>query len=381
MRIGIDIRNIGKKRTGDEVVFFNLIKNLALIDVNNENEYILFTDIVDENKVIEIKNSLGIANKTNFKIVSLRCNNKFIWNAWTLPNYLRKNPVAIYHTQYITPFFISRDTKIITVIHDISFNFFSKFIKLSDLIFLKILIPLSIRRADRVIGVSKFTRDEIIKYYKANPEKVDFIYNAAGDEFLENNTDEKELEIIRKKYNLPKEFIFYIGTMQPRKNVPGLIRAYAKMRNRLPNVKLVLAGNKNAHNTDKEISKTIDELNAQEDIIFPGFIDYADKAAVFKMAKLFVFPSFYEGFGIPMLEAMSQNVPVLASDIPVHREIAGNAAVFFDPDNLDELAEKMYNVFIGKELRNKLINLGSRQVGFFSWEKTAEKILELYKNL
>ncbi|HDH07610.1 MAG TPA: hypothetical protein ENG89_01155, partial [Candidatus Moranbacteria bacterium] len=295
MRIGIDIRNIGKKRTGDEMVFFNLVKNLAEID--NENNYKLFTDINNKETVADIKKRLGIENKDNFEIISLKSSSKFIWNFWTLPNYLRKNPVDIYHTQYITPFFVSKKinhhtknphkrlwnnllvmlhlrksgvgVKIITIVHDISFNFYPRFIKFLDLFFLKILIPMSLRRADKVIGVSKFTRDEIVKYYKiyphtktpglsgffknyfakikekyfgvgVNPGKVDFIYNAVGDDFLNNNFSSEQLSSVGKKYNLPENFIFHMGTMQPRKNIPILIKAYSKIKDRLGGTKLVL---------------------------------------------------------------------------------------------------------------------------------------------
>src|SRR3989344_5831933 len=113
MRIGIDIRNIGKKRTGDEAVFFNLVKNLALIDF--VNEYYLFTDITDASISPNIEVSLGISGKKKFQIVFLKCPNKFVWNLQTLPGYLRKNPVDVYLTQYITPFCVPKRIKIITV--------------------------------------------------------------------------------------------------------------------------------------------------------------------------------------------------------------------------------------------------------------------------
>ncbi|PJA86678.1 MAG: hypothetical protein CO141_03465, partial [Candidatus Moranbacteria bacterium CG_4_9_14_3_um_filter_42_9] len=244
MIIGIDIRNIGKKRTGDEVVFFNLAKNLAEID--QKNEYLLFTDITEKNTLDEIANRLGVVGKANFKIISLRTLNRFSWNFWALPMYLKKNPADIYHTQYITPFFVSKKIKIITTIHDISFNFFPQFIKLADLFFLKILIPLSLKRADKIIAVSKFTRGEIIKYYKINQEKIDWVYNAAGDDFLEKNVSPAQLEEVRKKYDLPEKFIFYIGTMQPRKNLALLVEAFGKVKEKIPDLKLVLAGGKNA---------------------------------------------------------------------------------------------------------------------------------------
>ena len=113
----------------------------------------------------------------------------------------------------------------------------------------------------------------------------------------------------------------YIGTLQPRKNIPLLIEAYAKIKNKIPEIKLVLAGNKNGHNFDKKINEVLLKNDLNKDIIFAGFIDTIDKVVVYKMATVYVFPSFYEGFGIPILEAMSQGVPVLASDIPPHREL------------------------------------------------------------
>lgn len=378
MRIGIDIRNIGKKRTGDEVVFFNLVKNLAEID--NFNQYLLFTDITDSPVLRSIGENLGIENKDNFKIVSLACPNKFIWNAWTLPKYLRQNPVDIYHTQYILPFFVSRKIKLVTTIHDISFNFYPQYIKWPDLLFLKILIPWSLKRADKIVAVSKFTRNEIIKYYMINAEKVEAVYNSVSDNFLKKNYSAEELAAVRKKYNLPEIFILHIGTMQPRKNLPQLIEAYARIKNRLSQAKLVIAGKK-GHNYDKKIDIAVARYNLSQDVLFPGFVEESDKPILFYLSHFFVFPSFYEGFGIPVLEAMSQKVPVLAADIPGLHEVAEKAALYFDPQRLAGLKETMYNIFIDNNLRNKLVNNGLGRIQFFSWTKTAEQTLEIYRSL
>ena len=396
MIIGIDIRNIGKKRTGDEAVFFNLVKNLGKID--NVNNYKLFTDIQDAGILIDITNRLGIGDKENFEIVSLSLNpspkgrgrNRFVWNFWTLPKYLRKNPVDVYHTQYITPFFMPKKVKIITTIHDISFNFYPQLIKFADLFFLKLLIPLSLKRADKIIAVSEFTRSEIIKYYKINDKKVVCAYNAISEDFSIPTTDNlpaspkfqrgEQLTTIREKYNLPENYILYVGTMQPRKNIPLLIKAYAKIKNKLPDIKLVLAGDKESHNFDKNIETEISKNNLKNDIVFPGYIEQKDLPYVFRLAKLFAFPSLYEGFGIPILEAMSQKVPVIISDIPVHREVASGAASYFDPVNLDDFANKIYNILTDEKLRNKLINSGASRVNFFSWRKSAEKLLATYNS-
>ena len=383
MRIGIDIRLIGQKRTGDEVVIFNLVKNLAEID--QTNEYFLFTNITDQKQLNIISTQIDILNKNNFKIVSLPAKNKFIWNLWTLPKYLRQNPVDVYHTQYITPWFVPKKIKIVTIVHDISFNFFPQFIKFSDLFFLKALIPISLKRSDKIVGVSQFTRDEIIKFYNINPEKVDYIYDAVGDEFLNSpageEVSEEKIAEVRKKYDLPEKFILYMGTLQPRKNIPQLVEAYAAIKNKLGGIKLVICGNRQANNFDKKIDETVAKNNLSEEVFFPGYIDEKDKRFVFAAAQAFVFPSLYEGFGIPVLEAMSQKIPVLASDIPSLKEIAGQGALYFDTTSIVDFSQKLYDICVNNDLRAELIQSGMARISFFSWKNSAQKMLAIYRKL
>lgn len=379
MQIGIDIRNIGKERTGDEVVFFNLVKNLAPIDT--ENKYQLFTDIRDLETLAKIKRDLGLENKNNFEIVSLETKNKFSWNFWTLPKYLRANPVDLYLTQYITPFFVSKKIKILTIVHDVSFCEYPQMIEFSDLFFLRMLIPLSLKRADKIIAVSQFTRDEIIKHYKVAPGKIKYIYNAVANNFLSKTFPQSELDKIREKYKLPKRFILYLGTLQPRKNIPVLIEAYSKIKQQLPGVKLVLAGGK-GHNYDHAIDIKIQSYTlTEDDVMFPGFIAEEDKKAVMLLAECFCFPSLYEGFGIPILEAFSANLPTIASHIPPHKEVAGDAALFFAPRNSDELSENIVKIISNKELRKALQGKEKDRLKLFSWEKTAKKMLSIFTRL
>lgn len=406
MRVGIDIRNIGKKRTGDEAVFLNLVKNIAKID--SQNEYLLFTDITDTTILQSIVVSADIENKSNFEIVSLECPSKFVWNIWTLPRYLRRNPVNIYLTQYITPFFVPKKiyphtkntgffgpmqnlfikwrikhfgvgVKIATIIHDVSFKMYPQFIKFSDLFFLKILIPISLKRADKIIGVSKFTAEEIKKYYKVDANKVAWIYNAVSDDFLRQDTSPEKILSTKKKYALPDEYILYIGTLQPRKNIPVLLEAYAKIKHKI-GAKLVIAGGR-GHNFDRRIDTAVAKLNLKNDVFFPGFIDENDKAAIMKGARVFCFPSLYEGFGIPILEAMAVGTPVIASDIPPHREIAGDAVLFFNPERPDELAGQIQKLLSDANLREILAQKGRLQTQNFSWEKTAEDMAGIFNSL
>lgn len=398
MKIGIDIRNIGKNRTGDEAVFLNLVKNLAKID--KINSYKLFTDIKDKEKLEKIKKDLEIENSDNFELVPLLAKNRFSWNFWTLQKYLRENPVDAYLTQYITPWFVPKKinphtknpikrfykkwhdkyfgvgVKIYTVIHDISFNFFPRLIKFSDLLFLKLLIPLSLRRADKIIAVSDFTRGQIVDYYNISPKKVFTVHNAAGD----NQTDllEERIADAKEKYKLPEKYILYLGTLQPRKNLPILIEAYAQLPAEIKTeFKLVLAGGK-GHNFDVRIEKTAEKYKLSDDIIFPGYIQEEDKAAVMAGADIFCFPSLYEGFGMPILEAMNLGVPVVASSIPPHREVAGESILYFNPVRADELAQRLQTLILGKDLKEKLIKIGLERAQNFSWTKSAQKYLEIF---
>jgi glycosyltransferase involved in cell wall biosynthesis len=380
MKIGIDIRMLGRKRTGDETVFFNLVKNLALID--DENEYSLFVDRRSPEEMIAITNSLGIEGKTNFRFVMLRAKNKFSWNFLILPLYLHKHPVDIYHTQYIVPFFISRTVKIVTHIHDVSFCAYPEYINWKDRLFLNLLIPISLRRADIVIAVSEFTKKEILKYYDIEEKKVVVVHNAVSDTFTSNtNTDSEHIEKIRLHYDLPKKFILYVGTLQPRKNIPSLLQAFSVMRSKIPDMKLVVIGNRQGYHYDTRIDAVIREYALQEVVVFPGFVNQEDLSIIMRMAEVFVFPSLYEGFGLPVLEAMSQSVPVLASDIESLREVCGDAALFIDTTNLAKFSEILYTISTMMQTREALKIAGIKQMQKFSWRSSVSRLQDIYKTL
>lgn len=376
MLIGIDIRNIGKQRTGDEAVFFNLVKNLAEID--KENKYQLFTDTTDAALLRRMREKLGIENKNNFEIVALKSANKFIWNLWTLPNYLRANPLDIYHTQYILPFFAGKKIKLITLIHDISFNFYPSLIKWTDLLFLKILIPWSLGRADKILTVSEFTKKEIVDFYNINPEKISVVLNSGGENLI-SEIPAEILTNIKERYHLPEKFILYLGTMQPRKNLPILLEALSKLKN--SGWRLVLAGKRNAYHQDPKIESVIREFSLEKEVIFTGFLEEKEKAALFKLARVFCFPSLYEGFGIPILEAMQIGTPAVVSDILPHSEVAGDAALYFSPQNAQELKDKIIKLEENVDFREQLIQRAKARARLFSWKKTAEKTLEVYQKL
>mgnify|MGYP001607682495 FL=1 len=375
----IDIRLIGKKRTGDEMVFFELTR--ALLKQDTENQYLLVTDTDDPTVLSVIYARLECIGQNNVEVVSLSGKNRFLWNLVSVPLFLLRRKVDVYHTQYILPFFVPHRTKVLTHVHDVSFRAYPELIGWKDRLFLSLLIPPSLRRADLILVPSQFTKDEIVRYYRIQPEKISVVSNAVSADFLESTRGAFDENALREKYHLPEKFFLSVGTQQPRKNLPFLIRSLALLQKRLPEAKLVIVGSRNAHHTDASIERVVTEEKLEESVIFSGYVDQKDLPALVSLAWVFVFPSLYEGFGIPLLEAMSQGVPVASSEAQALQEIGGEAALYFDPTNLASCEEKLYTLYTDSPQRERLISLGKERIKSFSWEKSAGVLRQLYENI
>lgn len=391
MKIAIDIRPIGQQRTGDEVYTLNLVQNLAKID--SENFYFLLTNTKEEARLKKIKKRIFENNGVvpeNFKIISIVPASKFLWTFFLLPFWIAKNNIDILHVQYITPLFLTRKTKLITTIHDVSFDAHPKFIKKSDLFFLKTLIPLSFKRVNKVIAVSDFTRNEILKYHKISSEKIHTIYNGGAAEGFFKEYSEEQTSEISKKYALTNPFIFHIGTLQPRKNIPFLLKAYqlfqkeyAEKKPEISNVHLCLTGNLEQHNFDEKIRETLNQIEKEtpeifEKIKFLGFVEELDLPIILQMSKVAVSVSLYEGFGLPAIEAMAAGVPLVSNDRSCLKEIVGEAANFYNQNDQNDLAKRIFEVIMDEDLKKGIIQQEKQRALYFSWKKCAQETLDLY---
>ncbi len=376
MIIAIDIRLIGKKRTGDEAVCRSLSREL--IKIEREATLLLLTDEVNPKNIQALQKELGTGERENVEIISLPASNRYVWNTIAVPRFLRQRKVDIFHTQYILPFFVPKQTKLFAHIHDISFKVFPELISWKDRMFLSLLIPRTMRIADRIIAVSTFTKDEIVKYYRVLPERIVVVPNAVGEAFTSRASAE-DVARVRRQYALPEQFVLAVGTMQPRKNIAFLVRVFAEVRKRLPDLKLVLVGKRNGYRYDTDIDAAIAECGMENSVLFPGYIAEEDLPAVYASARVFAFPSRYEGFGIPILEAFSQGTPVMASDIPPSREVGGDAVLFCDGSSIARASELLYNVIIDENLRARLSEQGKLRVVSFSWKKSAEALQKLFR--
>lgn len=371
--IAIDLRNIGKGRTGDEVVFFELVRHLARTDT--DTHYHLLFDRRDEESLQNIASQLDVLQKKNFTMHVCGNGNKFLWNAVTMPIFCRRHKIDVYHTQYIIPLFMPRHTKIVTHIHDVSFRVFPQLITMRDAFFLRILIPYALYRADRIIAVSAFTKKEIIAYYKTDASKIAVIPNAVSMHCDPHLTE----EIVQKKYGLPQKYLMALGTMQPRKNIPFLIEVFARVAQKIPDISLVLVGKK-AHNFDQRIVDVIAQYpDLEKRIVFTGYVSDAEKCLLYKMATVFVFPSLYEGFGVPILEALEMGSMVVASDIAAHREVGGERVVYANPRNVDRFVEILYDCLVNDSMKKNIHN-GAQRCDY-SWARSAHLLQELYNEL
>jgi glycosyltransferase involved in cell wall biosynthesis len=386
VKIGIDIRTVGKNRTGDETYTRELVKNLLNID--SENEYFLYTDTDDPAALGRIEEIFEIGKKANARIVPILPASKTLWTFWLLPKHIKNNPVDILHVQYITPWLLPKKTSLITTIHDVSFNKFPGLIKKTDLFFLRTLIPFSLRRADKIIAVSHFTKDEIKKYYKINGKKIEMVYNGGvSEEYLKRYSPE-EIEKIKNKYKISGKFLLYIGTFQPRKNIPFLIDAFGALKDKkqrndgVNNLKLVLVGNKDGRNFDRNIDLVLKKNNQfKKNIIFTGYAEGQDLPILHQGAEVFCFPSLYEGFGLPLIEAMASGTPVVCSDSSCNKEIVGDGALFYEENNKKDFVKKMELVLSGGIEREKLVAAGKIRAGKYSWKNCAKQTLDLYLSL
>lgn len=376
--IAIDIRLIGRRRTGDEAVFLNLVRELLLLET--EYEYWLLTDRKEPRFLSELQSLLGIRDHHAVRVVSLWGRNRFFWNLVSVPLFLFRRHVDIFHTQYILPAFVPSRTWVVSHIHDISFRVFPELISFSDRQLLALFIPHTMKRADMLIAPSPFTREEIISRYGVDESKVTVVPNAVSVDFKTSLRGPLDLEAVRKKYHLPRRFLLSVGTLQPRKNLPLFLRAFAKIEGKLPEMSVVIAGNRKGHHFDMEIDRTIAENHLEKKVFFPGFIEQGDLAAVYLLASALVFPSRYEGFGIPLLEAFLAGIPVGASDIPALREVGGDACLYFS-DDVAECADVLYTLCTNEAQRKSCIEAGIRRAEEYSWAKSAHILSSCYKQL
>lgn len=269
--------------------------------------------------------------------------------------------------------------KIVTV-HDMTYKRFPETVRFRTKQMLNLNLEKSLKRADIILTVSEFSKSEIITYFPEVKDKIRVVYNGVDLNVFKPLLD-KNIKIgIAKKYNLPERYMLYLGTLEPRKNLERLIDSYYLLLKEFNSVpKLVLAGGKGwLYNS---IFNKVSTLGLEDKIIFTGYIDEKDVAPLISGAEIFLFPSMYEGFGMPVIEAMACGVPVLTSNVSSLPEVAGDAAVLVDPFSVEDIKNKLKLLLMDENLRKRLNKMGPKRAKRFSWDVVTKDLYEIYKEL
>jgi glycosyltransferase involved in cell wall biosynthesis len=276
-------------------------------------------------------------------------------------------------TEHLLPPF--RDVPTVLTVHDMIFKLFPEHQKRLNYWYLNATMPLYCRRADAIISVSECSKRDLVAHYGVDPGKVTVIYEAAAPEF--RPASPTEVEEIRRRYSLPGQFLIHVGTLEPRKNLTRLVEALQLLRNQGLIVPLWVVGGKGW--LYDEFFQRLEGLDVRDAVHLTGYVPAADLPLLYSAATVAAVPSVYEGFGLPVLEAMACGTPVVASDTSSLPEMGGDAARYFDPYDVEAMAEALRLVWTETDLRAEMRRRGLVQASQFSWVRAAEETIRVYE--
>ena len=383
----------GPKHTGIGRYVQNLVENL--LEIDKENSYVLFVkdDRTEEIENLKIKYSFKIDN-LKLKIIPSKVQHYSFKEQVALPVLIRKEKLDLMHFPHFNVPVFYRGKYIVTI-HDLikhSSRGMTTTTRSSWFYWLKYLgykfvFSQAVKKAKKIITPSQFVKNEVIKEYGVKPGKVVVTYEGV-DEKLKAKSEERKTMVqnlkLLERYEIKKPYLLYVGSVYPHKNVERLIEAVKLLNNKyltsdILHITLVIVCARNVFS--ERLRNKVVQMEAQEFVNLAGFVPDEDLAVLYKEAEAFVFPPLLEGFGLPGLEAMSVGCPVLCSNIPVLREVYGEAALYFDPLNPEEMAKKMVEVIDQKGKRDKMAEKGKRQAEKYSWSKMAKEILKVYSSV
>ncbi len=376
MIIGIDASRANKTcKTGTEWYSYHLIQKLKKI-TDHRDQVILYSRK-------KLRGELGNLPQ-NWQSRVLAWPPKKFWTQARLSFEMwRRPPDALFVPAHTIP--LVHPKKVVTTCHDVAFLRLPQVYNWLALKYHEFAIKFAVRHAAKIIAVSEFTKSELIEFFKIFPERVAVVHNGYDSERYKMIENREAVTKVLQKYNLHQPYILYIGRLELKKNTPGLLQAFgilkktSNLKSKILNLKLVLVGQPGFG--FEKVAKAIVDNDLSSDVIMPGWVEENDLPYLISGAKLFVFPSFYEGFGIPILEAMACGTPVICSGIPALREVAGEAAYFIDPYSVENIAEGINRVLSEEHLQECLKIRGLARVEDFSWEKCARETWKILESL
>jgi len=372
MRIGIDARMYSTEFTGIGRYVYELTKQLIAIDT--KNEYVLFMNNPEYEKFEEPNKRIKkvLVNAHHY---SLKEQVSYLFAIY------RARLDIMHFTHFNAPIFYKKRS--VVTIHDLTLSFFpgkkmnSWFYRTAYNLVLKS----AVNHSKKVIAVSENTKSDLIDIVHVNPGKVEVIYEGVGEKFTPRANKEELLTVV-KKYGINKDFLLYTGVWRGHKNLVNLIKAFAILREGPEglDLSLVITGEEDPYYP--EVKRTVNELGLEHNVIYTGMVPEDELVALYQSAKIYVFPSLYEGFGLPPLEAMRCGTPVVASKTSCIPEICGeNNAIYFDPYDPEDIANSLRRVLLDEGLQEELRGYGLKHSLSFSWEKMAERTLGVYNEV
>jgi len=367
MRIGVNTRLFVRGKM-DGIAWFSYEILKRIVTQHPEHEFIFFFDRPCDPYFIFAPNVKPV-------IVRPQARHPLLWLLFFeigIKRALRKEKIDL----FISPdgwACLSTDVKTINVIHDLNFEHYPSFFSPLVRKYLTHFFPRFAKKADRLITVSEFSKKDIVNLYHVDEEKIDIVYNAAADDFFEIDEQTKKQTVQHLTNGVP--YFIFVGSAHKRKNVERIMQAFDQFREKHANFKFVFAGSNKYW--DKDIKKTYNQLKHKSDIVFTGYISTEEMNCVLSSALALVYPSLFEGFGIPILEGFAARVPVITSNITSMPEVAGDAALLVNPLSMEEIVNAMEKIAIDEQLRAKLIQLGEERNRAFSWDKSAQQFWDV----
>lgn len=379
MKIGIEGQRLfRKKKHGMDMVALELIRELQVID--RENEYFIFIKPDEDDSVLK--------ETPNFRIIKLEGGSYPQWEQIALPKAAIEYGCDILHcTSNTAP--ISCKIPLVVTLHDIIYME-SSYVKILTgsatpyqkfgNVYRKMVVPRVVKMSQKIITVSHFEKNRIGEFFDMKGDnRLTAVYNGVSEHF-KPVTDQSELKRVKEKYNLPLRYFFFLGNTDPKKNTKGTLKAFSDyLKQSGTDYKLVMLDYDRS-----ELEKLLDEIgdkNLIDRIVLTGYVINTDLPAIYGQAKVFLYPSLRESFGIPMLEAMASGVPVITSNTSSMPEVAGNGALIIDPFKPEEITAAIVKLVNDEELRARLIAEGLVQAAKFSWKAMAQHVLEIYKEV
>jgi glycosyltransferase involved in cell wall biosynthesis len=362
MRFAVDAHAIGRHLTGNEVYVRSLLNGFAALD--RESEFVTYLSTDDAESWVPAR----------FPVRRIAFN-PFLRLGCDFAVKLRRDRPELLHVQYTAP--LACPVPVVVSVHDVSFLEHPEYFPLHRSLQLRLTVRRTIRKAARIVTGSEFSRDAIARGYGLDPDRIAVVHNAAADCFHPVRRESALGETLNR-FGIAAPFLLSVGDLQPRKNHVGLIEAFARLIRANPDWphELVLAG-KDTWFAGR-VHEAARRCGVAERIRFVGFVSDDDLLHLYNACDLFCFPSFYEGFGLPVLEAMACGAAVACSNTSAVPEVADGAALLFNPYNADEIARAMQDLIQLPELRQRMQRLGAQRATHFNWQKTARETLDVY---